>query len=204
MTTTTEGTGIGSVTNVKKPIYNGVVKPENLDVDILEYYEGNVNLTGNINVDGNIISTGYVRSGAEGQILNTKFFIFDNGEVSNGSNTYTDFASVTYTPVSAISHLLIEYHTTYAVAGNGDDIFRSRIMVGATEITWRTQSWADSTGSGTRSAVLFPISMVYENSVVTSLTIKISAARDGSNDNLTVNTNSSYLRITEVSRNAAT
>ena len=77
-------------------------------------------------------------------------------------------------------------------------------MVGATEITWRTQSWADSTGSGTRSAVLFPISMVYENSVVTSLTIKISAARDGSNDNLTVNTNSSYLRITEVSRNAAT
>jgi hypothetical protein len=200
MTTTTEGTGIGSVTNVKKPIYNGVVKPENLDVDILEYYEGNVNLTGNLSVDGNIISTGYIRSEAEGQILNTKFFIFDNGEVSNGSNTYTDFASVTYTPVSSNSNLLIEYHATYAVDGAGDDIFRSRIMVGATEITWRTQSWVDLAGGGTRSAVLFPISMVYENSVVTSLVIKISAARDGSDDTLTVNTDSAYLRITEVSR----
>jgi hypothetical protein len=33
-----------------------------------------------------------------------------------------------------------------------------------------------------------------------SLNIKVSAARDGSDDELTVNTNRAYLRITEIAR----
>lgn len=178
----------GSVTNVKPPIINGVVRRVNLDIDILEQY------------DGNITATGYVRGSAAGQTLHTQFYTFDDGVVENSSDTYTDFADVDYTPVSDSSYILVEYHATYSVDGGGNDTFRSKITVDGTEITWRNQGWSDTSGQDVRGAVLFPISMVYTNDATDSLNIKVSAARDGSDDDLAVNTNSAYLRITEVAR----
>ena len=186
--------GPGSVTNVKPPIINGVVRRANLDLDILEQYEGDVN------VEGNIAATGYVRGSAAGQTLNTQFYTFDDGEVTNSGDTYTNFANVDYIPVSDSSYLLIEYHATYSVNGAGDDDFRSRITVDGGEITWRDQSWTDSAGGGTRSAVIFPISIVYNNDTTDSLNIKVSAHQEAGDDTLTVNTNSAYLRVTEVAR----
>jgi len=183
-----------AVPEIKPPIVNGVVKRVNLDKDILENYEGDVN------VDGNITATGYVRGSAAGQTLHTALYTFTGGEVTNSSDTYTDFASVNYSPVSESSYVLVEYHATYAVDGGGNDTFRSRITVNGTEITWRNQSWSDGNGQDVRGSVLFPISMVYANDAMDSLNIKVSAARDGSDDDLTVNTNSAYLRITEIAR----
>jgi len=183
-----------AVPEIKPPIVNGVVKKVNLEKDILSQYEGDVN------VDGNITATGYVRGSATGQTLNTQFYTFGGGTVTNSSDSYTDFVNVNYTPVSDNSYLLLEYHTTYSVNGGGEDEFRSRITVGVTEITWRHQHWTESQGGGTRSCVLFPISMVYENEVTSSLNIKVSAMRSVGDDTLTVNTNSAYLRVTEVAR----
>jgi hypothetical protein len=168
--TTTEGTGPGSVYNVKPPIINGVVKNSNLSL---------------------------VRG--SGETVNTVFHTFENGVVTINGNTYVDLASVTYEPVLESSYVLIEYHCQYAVSGAQGDDFKSHITVNDMEITWRDQTWINGQGGGTRSGVIFPISMVYENSEEeTSLVIKVSSKRNGSDDTLSVNTNSAYLRITEV------
>lgn len=210
--TTTEGTGPGSAADIKPKIYNGVVKNVNIARNALSMYEGILSVDGTsennpvayvegaLYVENKIESDSYIRGYAAGQLLNTTFYTFTNGVLTNSSATYTDFASVSYTPVRANSTLLIEYHATFAVDGNGVDGFRSRITVGGAEITWRSQSWANAAGGGTRSAVLFPISMVYTNSNVTAKAIKVSAAQDTANDTLSVNTNSAYLRISEFAR----
>lgn len=241
--TSLTGLGIGSVEKLKPLIINGVVKAENLGVDILHNWKYDINATGDmttesnisadgdissggdvsadgdissgndINADGNISSDndinagnnitadGYIRGDANGQHLNTSFYTFTDGELSNGNNNnYVDFASVSYTPVSGSSSLYIEYNATYAVGGGLADTFRSRITVNDVEITWRNQTWTNSAGGGTRSAVLFPIAMVFSNSVTTALNIKIQAKRDGADDILTLNTNSAVLKISEYAR----
>jgi hypothetical protein len=219
--TTTEGTGPGSAADIKPKIYNGVIRDVNIARNALDMYEGllsvdgtavndpvayingglevenNVQLNSDLHVDGRIESDSYIRGYAAGQLLNTAFYTFTDGVLTNNSGTYTDFAVVSYTPVYASSKLLIEYHATFSVNGNGEDGFRSRITVDASEITWRSQSWANSAGGGTRGSVLFPISMVYTNSNVTAKAIKVSAAQDTANDTLSLNTNSAYLKISE-------
>jgi hypothetical protein len=180
---------------------NGGLEVEN-DVDFNSnlHVSGGVNIDNNLSVDGYVVSNSYVRGYAAGQLLNTSFYTFSDGVLTNASGTYTDFANVSYTPVRATSKLLIEYHATFAVNGANGDGFRSRITVDASEITWRSQTWADSAGGGTRSGVLFPISMVYTNSNTTAKTIKISANRASGDDTLSVDTTSAYLRISEYAR----
>ena len=207
--TTNEGTGHGAVGRSLPLIYNGVVEADNLGVDILHNWEYDINATGDMTTDsnvsadgdissgGNITADGYIRGSALGQHLNTSFWTFEDGNVTNASGTYTDLASVSYTPVSASSHLLIEYHAPYTVSGSAADTWRSRITVGGSEITYRTQVWVATLGQDVRSSVLFPISMKYSNSVTTALTIKIQAARSSGDDTLTVDTNGAFLRISE-------
>jgi hypothetical protein len=203
---TTQGTGNGSVTKIKPVIINGVVKDYHISRDALDSYEGYLNIDGSNEgrpigtITGDLSATGYVRGNAAGQLLNTAFYTFNNGVLTNASGTHTDFASVSYTPVSASSTLLIEYHATFAINGADGDGFRSRLTVGATEITWRSQTWTDGPGGGTRSGVLFPISMVYTNSSVAAKTIKASANRASGDDTLSLDTTSAYLRISEYAR----
>lgn len=170
--TTTEGTGNGSVYNVKPPIINGVVKNSNLAVEK-----------------------------SSGETAKTAVYTFNDGVVSINGNSYVDVANVTYEPVLESSYVLIEYHAQYAVSGaNGDD-FKSHITVNGTEITWRDQVWNNGAGGGTRSGVIIPISMVYDNSSESrSLVIKVSAKRNGSDDTLSVDTNSAYMKVTEISK----
>jgi hypothetical protein len=72
---------------------------------------------------------------------------------------------------------------TRSGGSQGDD-FRSRITIDGAEITYRDQVWTNGSGGGTRSSVVFPISMVYANSSVSTLTVKVSVARNGADDNL--------------------
>ena len=188
---TSEGTGHGSAAKIKPLILNGEVKKINLEPAIFDDYGYDINSA------ENITSEGYIRGAALGQLLNTRFYTFTSGDVTNDSTDYTDFANVSYTPVSNNSTISIEYHTPYTVSGSTADEFRSRITVGATTIAARNQVWVDGRGGGTRSAVLFPISMIYNNTVRTALAIKVSAAQVSSEDTLTLNTNSAYLRISE-------
>jgi len=207
--TTNEGTGNGSVSKIKPLIYNGVVESVNLGVDILHNWQYDINASGDMTTDsnvsadgdissgGNITADGYIRGSALGQHLNTSFWTFSGGNVTNSSSSYTDVASVSYTPVSASSHLLIEYHAPYTVNGSETDTWRSRITIGGSEITYRTQVWVNVSGQDVRSSVLFPIAMKASNSVTTALSIKVSVARTAGDDTLTVDTNNAFLKISE-------
>jgi hypothetical protein len=169
--TSTEGTGQGSVYRVMPRIINGVVKNANL-------------------------------KRSSGEIVKVSLHTFDDGVLNNSSETYTDFASATYSPALRSSRILVEYHAQYTVNGSGSDNFHSTIKVNGDEITWRDQVWvaSETGGGGTRSATLFPISMAYNNSDEDSLEIKVCAKRNGSDDTLSVDTSSAYLKITEVVR----
>ena len=207
--TSSEGTGLGSVSKLKPLIVNGVVEADNLGVDILHNWEYDINATGDMTTDsnvsadgdissgGNITADGYIRGSALGQHLNTSFWTFSSGNVTNSGSSYTNVASVSYTPVSASSHLLIEYHAPYTVSGSAADTWRSRITIGGTEITYRTQVWVATLGQDVRSSILFPIAMKASNSATTALTINVSVARTSGDDTLTVDTNNAFLRISE-------
>ena len=213
--TTTEGTGNGAVSNQKHLILNGDVKAENLGVDILHNWQYDINATGdmttdsnvsadgditsgnNISADGNITADGFIRGSALGQHLNTSFWTFSSGNVTNSSGTYTNVASVSYTPVSTSSHLLIEYHAPYTVNGSENDTWRSRITIDGSEITYRTQVWVNVAGQDVRSSVLFPIAMKASNNDDVALTINVSVARISGDDTLTVDTNNAFLKISE-------
>jgi len=108
-----------------------------------------------------------------------------------------DFASVSYTPVSATSKLLIEYHAAYTISSGMVSSWRSKLVIDGDQITWRDQTPVTSEGGGTRSGVLFPISMVYTNSNITARTIKAQAARLDAEGTLSVDTISAYLRVSE-------
>lgn len=207
--TSSEGSGPGSVQTIKPLITNGVVEAVNLGVDILHNWQYDINATGDMTTDsnvsadgnissgGNITADGYIRGNALGQHLNTSFWTFSSGNVTNNSGTYTDVASISYTPVSASSHLLIEYHAPYTVSGSATDTWRSKITINGTEITYRTQVWVNVAGQDVRSSVIFPIAMKANNNVTTALTIKVSVARTTGDDTLTVDTNNAFLKISE-------
>lgn len=189
--TTTQGTGPGAVDNILSPIYNGVVRNDNIQINALD---------GNLDVTGSVTAGGVIQSSAAGQLINTHFNTFTTGTVTCAVNSYINFASVTYTPVSSQSTLFIEYQAPYTIDGNGTDAFRSKITVNGTEITYRDQTYGTVAGTGTRSSTLFPIAMPYTNTSVTAKTIVVAAEQNGSNDTLSVNTNSACLKITEISR----
>jgi hypothetical protein len=212
---TTEGTGPGSANNIKHLIFNGDVKAENIVFDALVDYRVDIEATGKITADGNLVThsavvadgdvssggnitaDGYIRGSALGQLLNTSLWTFSSGNVTNASGTYTDLTSVSYTPVSASSALLIEYHAAYTVSGSAADSWRSRITVDGSEITYRLQNWVATLGQDVRSSVLLPISMKTTNGALTARTVKVQAARQSGDDTLTVDTNSAFLRISE-------
>ena len=212
--TSTEGVGLGSVYRVMPKIVNGIVKNVNIAKNALDSYKGLIivdpdgetedtyQLNGNMVSSGSIESDSYIRGHAAGQLLNTQFYTFANGVLTNTSTDYTDFASVSYTPVSATSSLLIEYHAMYTINGGNGDSWRSRLTVDGNQITWRDQVFTASEdgGGGTRSGVLFPISMVYTNSSLVAKTIKAQAARISADDTLSLDTTSAYLKITEIAR----
>ena len=209
--TTTEGKGNGSVTAVKPPIYNGVVKADNISQNALISYhidmeatgnitaDGDINAGGDVNVDGSISANGTIRGYAAGQLLNTLIVTSSAGTVGASSTVATSLASVSYTPVYANSKLWVEYHVTYAVDGSGTDDFRSQITVNGDEITWRDQQWTTSTngGGGTRSATVFPIAGSYTNANTTAKAIVVGVGRNGSDDTLIANRSSGVLRIQE-------
>jgi len=210
--TTTEGTGAGSAGKYNPLIINGKVKDVNVSRNALDMYRGYLSvdgldlmnpiatITGDLDVTGDIEATGYVRGHLAGQLLNTAFWTFDNGVIVCSNTSFTDVASVSYTPVSATSKLLIEYHAMYTVSGSLGDSFRSRLTLDGNQLTWRDQAFYNGAGGGTRSGVLFPISMVYTNSNVALKTIRAQAARVSADDSVSLDTTSAYLRISEYAR----
>jgi hypothetical protein len=223
--TTTEGTGPGSVTVVKPPILNGVVKAENIDINDLKNYKHDVETDGYVhvgtdlvvngttqlngvvsvfapvNVAGNVVATGYVRGRASGQLVNTYVANVSSGNVTTSGNTSLTLATISYAPVSSVAvNLFVEFDADYSVAGNGADSFQSSIAVGGTPIASRTQSWGTLSGQGTRSGVLFPIKAVYHQTGTSPLAITVNVVKTAGDDTVTVyqsGSDSATVRISE-------
>ena len=118
---------------------------------------------------------------------------------SINSTSYTSIASYDYTPIYSNSDIIIEYTAVYAINGANGDAFRTRIVIGATEITFGRQIWTNGAGGGTRSGTLFPLIGRYTNTDLAAKTFVVSGKQDTSDDTLTVyNDASTWMRITEL------
>lgn len=232
--TTTEGTGAGSVTLVRPPILNGVVKAENIDINDLIRYQHDIHLDGSIvagknitasgyihsdsyinaigditasgimNATGSITSSSYIRGAASGQLVNTYVANISTGNATTSGTNALTLATVNYTPVSSVPvNIFIEFHADYSVSGSGagaGDSFQSTINVNNTPIAYRTQHWGSASGTGTRSGVLFPIAVNYQQTGTTYFNIAIKVQRTLGDDASTIYVNGSdpaTIRISE-------
>jgi len=118
-----------------------------------------------------------------------------------GAN-FTTIATYNYTPISINSYILVEYITSYTVSTGGNDTFVSRITVANGEITYGSQTWLGTTsGTGTRSGVLFPLMGRFTNSSSSAKTIIVAVKRTIGDATATVlGDDSTWLKITEIGR----
>jgi hypothetical protein len=165
-----------------------------------------VDVNGNIAASGNITATGTIRSAAAGSILN--MVVLNETELgttsgaSISSNTETNVATYTYTPVSSSSTILVEFDGHYGVNGttsNGDDEFRCQVKIGGTSVQSKWQTWRSGGAADTRSGTLFPIMGKASNSGTTGASIAIVISRTTGDDTVTVNGDMT-LKITEIAR----
>lgn len=144
---------------------------------------------------------------AAGQILNVAMFsasdLNKTGSTSISSDAYTTMLSMSYTPVSASSYIIIELSVEYAIGGYGNDDFFSNIMVNGTMITHGHQSFTSNAGGGggTRTGLLYPLVGRYTNSSTIAITIATAVRRGTADDGVTVYWNdATWLKITEIAR----
>jgi hypothetical protein len=137
-----------------------------------------------------------------GQVLNVVMeFLPQTTVVNIGSTTWATISSYSYTPVSNNSYLIIEYSTDYIIGGNNTDEWTSRIQVDNAVVAQTYQYWRGSSGGGTRSGVLFPLTGRFNNTNTITKNIFVQAARSSSDDTGTFYryNPATWIKITEVS-----
>jgi hypothetical protein len=159
---------------------------------------------------GNLSTSGTITAGAytPGQVI--KDTMLGNSEVTVVSNTiattnsFVNFITYNYTPVSSSSYLIVNIHISkYVPQGTTDDTWYSALRVDGTEISYGWQSVNDdAAGTSGRSGVLFPLTGRYTNSSTTAKEIQVAARRDSADDNIIIDNSSTaiWLRITEIAR----
>ncbi len=142
-----------------------------------------------------------------GEVINTR--VYNNSDLSMSatttinSTTYTNVATITYTPKSSTSHLWIEFDAHYDFSnGTTTDDFFSRITVAGSAIVEKNQIMVGQVGGGTRSGTIFPISGRYTNTSTSGIAITVQAKWGSADDNIRVygSSTSGYMRIQEIGR----
>lgn len=142
-----------------------------------------------------------------GEVINTR--VYNNTDLNMSatttinSTTYTNVATITYTPKSSTSHLWIEFDAHYDFSnGTTTDDFFSRITVGGSAIVEKNQIMVGQVGGGTRSGTIFPISGRYTNTGTSGIAITVQAKWGSADDNIRVygSSTSGYMRIQEIGR----
>ena len=156
-----------------------------------------------LDVVGNIRASGWIRYAdsynTHGRIINV-----NNQECSSSdviitpSSSYQTAFSLTYTPVSSSSILLIRFDGRYRMNGSGDDFAWSNITINGTAHTYHRIDHQNNSGGGGRSQNLIPINSLYTNTDTTTKTI-ILRVLNGGNDNIVFRANQSAMRIFEIS-----
>lgn len=163
---------------------------------------GGAGVSGNLYVGGSVVKSGYV----PGEVIKVTMISYDSINqipvTQCLGTTFISIATYNYTPISANSYLIIEYNTSYTVSTGGADTFISRITVANGEITYGSQTWLGTTsGTGTRSGVLFPLMGRFTNSSLSVKPIVIAMKRTLGDAAVTIlGDDSTWLKITEIGR----
>ena len=170
---------------------------------------GALRVIGGFGVTGNVAIGGtFIRSAWDvGEVISTR--VYNNTDLGMSatttinSTTYTNIATITYTPKSTTSHLWIEFDANYDYSnGSTVDDFFSRITVAGSAIVEKNQIFIFASGGGTRSGVLFPISGRYTNSTTSGIAISVQVKWGSADDAIRVygSSTSGYMRIQEIGR----
>jgi hypothetical protein len=164
--------------------------------------KGGAGVSGNLYVGGSVVKSGYT----PGEVIKVTMVSYNSiNQIPVTlciSTDFTTIATYSYTPVSASSYFLVEYISSYTVSTGGADTFVSRITVANGEITYGSQTWLGITsGTGTRSGVLFPLMGRFTNSSTAAKPIVVAIKRTTGDATVTVlGDNSTWLKITEIGR----
>lgn len=188
------------VTYVATPTENAVITSNGVK-NVVVAQPGLIYNNVRLDVSGSVNPTRWTT----GQTINTVFL--EAQDISNlninVSNGIHEVASYTYTPVSNVSKIIVEYSAIYDISGWNGDSFESRIEIdnSLNIIGKRYQKFADNPGGGTRSGTLFPICGAYTNSSLNPRKIMIKL-HNNSDDTIRLY-NASFdacMKITEIAR----
>ena len=155
---------------------------------------------GNIRCSGSIIPEAWVA----GQVIQVLHFGPDNSTPSQyafNTTTYTTWVSVSFTPKSTSSKIIINADGYYEINGGGVDNFYVRVTDNGNQQFEKRQTWGSGVGTGTRSTVLLPLHCGYSNTTTTTRTIAIQFREGSGDDTLTMSLGSDQnwsLTITEI------
>jgi len=182
---------------------NGGIKGD-FTVDGDERVDGDVKVGGNVNVDGYVLAKTFLT----GQVINVSMFSnTDLGQTVNktvNATATTNIFTLSFTPKYSNSYLIIEYQTSYSLAGNGDDSAFAYLNVDDgtyQRISQTYQKWVNALGGGSRSGVLFPLIGRFTNTNTSAKSITVDLYNATVGDPITVSSDiSTWLKITEIGR----
>ena len=155
---------------------------------------------GNIRCSGSIVSEAWV----SGQIVQMVNWNPDNANPSQyvfNSGTYATWVSVSFTPKSTNSRIIVQADASYIIGGNDADDFKVRVLDAGNQRFEKVQLFRNATGGGTRSGVLLPLHCSYGNTTTTARNIEIQFARGTADDDITLTASADQnwsLTITEI------
>lgn len=100
------------------------------------------------------------------------------------TSTFTTWVSVSFTPKSTSSKILVEADGNYSIGGGGLDFFEIRVLDAGNSKFVKDQIWGSAVGTGTRSSVLLPLKCGYTNSSTSARNIEIQIRQGSSDDTL--------------------
>ena len=109
-------------------------------------------------------------------------------------------ATYNYAPKSSSSRLSVFVDIAYLIGGSGNDKAKARLTVDNAEVSLKEQWFgisAGTTGSGTRSTTIFPITAIVNNTSVTSKTIRVQLLQNETDDTLTLNSTNWVFKLLE-------
>ena len=141
-------------------------------------------------VTGSITKTSY----NSGEVIQSKCYSSAIGTsfTTSISGAYPSTVfSVSFTPLSSSSFIMVSVDCTYSVPGSGPDTLQSGITIAGTTVITKTQTWYNSgtdvsiTMRGNNNS-LFPLMGIAPNSNTTAKTIQVLAGRVSSDDTITL------------------
>ena len=128
-----------------------------------------------------------------GEVIQMVNFNQDNANPSQyvfNSATFATWVSVSFTPKSTASRIIVQADASYTIDNFGGDSFLVRVQDAGNTRFEKTQRFINDLGGGTRSGVLLPLMCSYDNTTTSARNITVQFARSVADDNITLTASS--------------